>query len=239
MGRSNSFGEAFKMKLVISGGGHGEDTKEQVELFASLLDKSKPLIYVPIAIDKNKHPYNSCLDFIKSEFQNTDINNIEMWLFDELEKSKNHDPKAYSGIYIGGGNTPYLLNKLKQTEFWDFLKKSINADIPIMGGSAGAIIFAKSIIPAIYYDMNWIELKDLSGMNSIDDWEITCHYTDEEENKTKQVIKENNFDKLVALTDKNGLYVTDENIVLVGQESAWIFDRDGNKKELNVGEKLA
>ena len=226
------------MKVIISGGGHGEDTKEQDELFASLLDKSKPLMYTPIAIDKNKHSYSECLKWLKSTFENLGVTKYKLFDMGDLEKSKTVNINDYSGIYIGGGNTPFLLNKLKQTGFWNLLKKAINEDMPVMGGSAGAIILAKSITPAIYYDMNWIELDDLTAMNIIKDWEITCHYTKEEEAKTKKIINENNFEKLVALSDKNGLYVNDKKITLIGNESAWIFDKNGNKKEIKIGDQL-
>jgi len=43
--------------------------------------------------------------------------------------------------------------------------------------------------------------------------------------------------KLVALTNRNGLYVSDEGFKLIGQESAYVF-RDGKIKELKVGEFL-
>ena len=226
------------MKIIVSGGGSGEDAKEQDELFANLLDKSKPLIYIPIAMDITDHSYPECLEWLKSNFERFGVTNYEMFDINALEKSNEINLANYSGIYIGGGNTPFLLNKLKQTKFWDVLKKAIKEDLPIMGGSAGAIIFAKSIIPSLYYDMNWIELKDFEAMNSINDWEITCHYIDEEEEKVKKIMNENSFSKLVALTNKNGLYVNDEKIELIGHESAWIFNQEGNKKEMRVGEVL-
>ena len=56
------------MRIILSGGGSGERTKELDEMFASLLDKTKPLLYIPIAIDSIKHPYSSCLAWLRSTF---------------------------------------------------------------------------------------------------------------------------------------------------------------------------
>jgi dipeptidase E len=225
------------MRLIISGGGSGKDTKEQNELFVNLLDKSKPLLYIPIAIDVVKHPYSSCLEWLKSELGEFYVTKYEMWTIEDLEKSRSVSPDNYSGIYIGGGNTPFLLKKLKETGMWDFLKDAIKKDIPIMGGSAGAIIFAKSIIPSLYHDMNWVELKNFSGMDILMGREITCHYVSEMENDVKSMIKKEGLGELIALSNKNGLYVTDNEMSVVGQEPAIIFSQD-KKVEFNIGEVL-
>jgi hypothetical protein len=57
------------MNLIITGGGSGEDTRDIDLAFASKLDKEKPLLYIPIAIDNIKHPYPSCLEWLKSTFE--------------------------------------------------------------------------------------------------------------------------------------------------------------------------
>lgn len=226
------------MRLIISGGGSGKDTKEQNELFVNLLDKSKPLLYIPVAIDRIKHPYSSCLEWLKSELGEFGVVKYEMWVMGDLEKSRVVSPDSFSGIYIGGGNTPFLLKKLKETGMWEFLKEAIKKDIPIMGGSAGAIIFAKSIIPALYHDMNWVELKNFSGMDVLKGKEISCHYIPEWENDVKSMIKKENFGELIALSNKNGLYVNGKQVSLIGQESAIVFNK-AKKKELHVGENFS
>ncbi len=225
------------MKIILSGGGSGEDTKELDEKFASLLDKTKPLLYIPVAIDNIKHPYSDCLKWLKSTFTNFGINNYEMWIEKDLKKSKDISPDSFSGIYIGGGNTPYLLKKLKETGFWRFLKKAMKSDVPLYGGSAGAVIFSKTIIHALYADKNWVEINDLNGMNILKSYEITVHYNKEKEKKLVRISKENNSAKIIALTEKNGLYITNEDIILLGKESAFIFC-NGKIKEIFVGEEL-
>ena len=54
------------MELIVTGGGSGKDTKEIDEFFASKLDKDKPLLYIPIAIDNIEHPYPDCLKWLKT-----------------------------------------------------------------------------------------------------------------------------------------------------------------------------
>lgn len=226
------------MKIILSGGGSGKDTKELDEKFASLLDKSKSLLYIPIAIDNIKHPYPDCLRWLKSTFDKLKVTKYEMWVEEDLTKSKKTPPNDFAGIYIGGGNTPYLLKKLKESGFWDFLKKAINLNIPVYGGSAGAVVFSKTILHSLYNDKNWVEIKDLDGMNILNNYEITVHYNKDKEKKLMEISRENKLDLIIALTEKNGVYVADNKIILIGQEPGYLFS-NGKIKKIPLGESIS
>ncbi|MEK6793115.1 MAG: hypothetical protein AABX95_04830, partial [Nanoarchaeota archaeon] len=66
------------MVLILTGGGNGEDTKEIDKYFASLVDKTKPLLYLPIAIDTIKHPYPECLRWLRQTLDKLGIRKYEM-----------------------------------------------------------------------------------------------------------------------------------------------------------------
>lgn len=53
--------------------------------------------------------------------------------------------KAAQIIYISGGNTFYLLQELKRKQLLPVINEKINAGIPYIGESAGAIIMAPNI----------------------------------------------------------------------------------------------
>lgn len=222
------------MRIILSGGGSGKDTKELDAKFASLLDKTKPLLYLPIAIDNIKHPYCGCLKWLKSTFDWLGVEKYEMWTEKDLDKSNNTSITDFAGIYIGGGNTPYLLKKIKTTGLWDFLKSALNNDIPIYGGSAGALIFSKTIFSSLYADKNWVEIKDLKGFNVLNDYEMAVHYNKSEEEKLKNISKEKPEKKIIALSEKNGLYVFEKGIKLIGQEPAYLF-KGGDIKVIPLG----
>ncbi len=118
------------------------------------------------------------------------------------------------------------------------LKKAIENNIPIYGGSAGAIIFSKSIKPSLNFDKNWVELKDLEGMNIIDNKYLFCHFSIDKEEMIKKIILKEKLNLSIALTEKNGLLISNNKIEVVGKESAWIFNNEGCKKELKVGENI-
>src|SRR5680860_142968 len=136
------------MKLFLSGGGAGEDSKKIDAEFIRTLDLVKPVLYIPIAIDTAKHPYLDCLDWIKNNFKSFGFENFVMWTEEDLKGKNLSDFEQFSGVYIGGGNTFKLLKELKDFGTFEILKNLAQSGIPIYGGSAGAIIMAKTIIPA-------------------------------------------------------------------------------------------
>lgn len=218
------------MKLVLSGGGSGKQTKELDEHFVSLTDKKKPLLYIPIAINDCKHPYNECLKWLKSTFDKIGIKKYEMITEENLKEYSVKDPSLFGGIYIGGGNTPYLLKKLKETGMWKFLEKAIKKDVPIYGGSAGAIIFSKSIKPSLISDKNQVKLKNLKGMNLINNHFLFCHFDKNKEESIKKIILEQQISPAILLPEASGLYLTDKKIESIGKDPAWIIDDAKVKK---------
>lgn len=217
------------MELILSGGGSGQNTIEIDELFANIIKKNKPLLYIPIAINKIRHPYPECLKWLKETFDKLGVKFYEMWTEEEMFKSKEINPEKFGGIYIGGGNTFYLLKILKESGFWEFLIKAIKKGIPIYGGSAGAIIFGKSILTSS--DENLAGLKEFGGMNLLEDTSIFCHYKQEKEDK----IKKNPINKIIALSERTGIYLKDNKATIIGQESAYLFFNK-KKKEISVGQ---
>lgn len=223
------------MRVILSGGGSGEKTKELDEKFASLLDKSKPLLYIPIAIDNIKHPYPECLAWLRATFDRLGLHRYELWTEQDLHKAKKASPDTFAGIYIGGGNTPYLLKKLKESQLQKFIKRCLAKNIPIYGGSAGALVFSRSIISSLYYDKNWVEIKNLEGFDILNGKEITCHYSEKEDEKVRKMIKEHNLGYILALTERNGLFINNNKISLIGQEPAILYEKN-KKKKINPGE---
>ena len=175
------------MKLFLNGGGCGKQTLLTYKEINKIINHSKPVLYVPLAIDEINHPYDSCYEWIKEEISMIDIPNIEMVrTFEELA---NKDFNKYSLIYIGGGNTYKLLNGIKTMHTYDKLKEYIKNDGIVYGGSAGAVIFGKDINIIKVMDNNDVGIKDTSGFNYLNGMSLFVHYTNykskytEEENK--------------------------------------------------------
>ena len=64
------------MKLILCGGGSGEKTFLANELFNSIIESGKPLLYVPLAMNSERYP--SCLEWITNEMKNVNFSGIDM-----------------------------------------------------------------------------------------------------------------------------------------------------------------
>lgn len=232
------------MRLFLNGGGCGKQTLLTYKEINKIINHNKPVLYIPLAMDEEDHPYDSCYKWIKEEISMIDIPNIEMVrTFEELA---NKDFNKYSLIYIGGGNTYKLLNGIKATKTYDKLKKYILNKGIIYGGSAGAVIFGKDINAIKIMDNNEVGIKDTSGFNYLNGISLFVHYTNykskytEEENKSlmkeytnfiSDYTKEN--EKVIAIPAEDTIFFDGENIRVIGELPYYIFE-NGKKEKIEI-----
>lgn len=223
------------MRLYLSGGGSGKDSAELDKKFASAIDKSKPLLYIPIAMDENRHPYPECFQWLNKTFNPLEIDRIEMWTEKELRKKSEAELERFSGVFIGGGNTFYLLKELRESRFLPKLKRLIKQDVPIYGGSAGAAIMGKTISHSEFADPNEVKLTNFEALNLIRGKDIWPHY-EPDQNKEIQQYKEKYELDLIALPENAGVIVTEKAIEVVGPGSAYLPNED--MKEVKPGQNI-
>lgn len=217
------------MKLYLSGG--GKESFELEERFADVVDKSKPILYVPVAMYEKDHPYPDCLEWMKKFLSKVSIENIEMVI--NLNKISVKDVDKYGGLYIGGGNTFKLLKEIKDSGFDKIIKEFMKRDIPISGGSAGAVIYGKTITTSLSADPNKVKLIDFSAFNKLKGYEIWPHYSSNQDQKIMEFRREHNIKKILAISEDAGIQVINKNIEIVGK-SAYLFD-EPIKREIKKG----
>jgi dipeptidase E len=232
------------MKVFLNGGGNGNQTIDTYKEINKIIDHSKPVLYVPLAMDEEEHPYDDCFKWIKNEISVIDIPNIEMVrTFNELyEKDYNN----YSMIFIGGGNTFKLLKGIKESNCFNKLKGYIYNDGIVFGSSAGAVIFGKDINSIEIMDENDVELKDTNGFNLLNGKSLFVHYTNykskltDEENK-ELTEKYTNFlidytinnENVIAYPEENTIFIDGDSFKMIGNLPYYIF-KDGNKEKNDI-----
>lgn len=230
------------MRLLLCGGGCGEQTIEANKKFNEIIDHNKPLLYVPLAMDEEKHPYDGCLEWIKWEMSNVDIPGIEMVrTFDELAGKNYYD---YCAIFIGGGNTYKLLKGIKDSGAFEKIKEYITNDGIVYGGSAGAIIFGYDINSCLAMDANDVNLVDTKGFNVLSGKSIFAHYTNEKTSEVHEKYKQylssysSNQEEVVALPEEDTIFVNNGVFELIGSRPYYEFiTGKENVKEIE-GSKL-
>ena len=191
------------MKLLLSGGGEPDQVKPLDEYFANYVMNGK-ILYIPVAMDKI--PYEDCEKWFRETYAKYNLNNIEMC----TNLKEINDLNNYKAIFIGGGNTFKLLKERKESNFDIKLKEYLQNNGFIYGGSAGAIIFGKTIEPAIHADKNTVDLKDLNGLNILDDYDVWCHY------KETDNLKDLNR-KTIVLYEESGILYDGKEIKTIGK----------------------
>ncbi|MGM0840111.1 MAG: Type 1 glutamine amidotransferase-like domain-containing protein [Bacillota bacterium] len=207
------------VNLFLSGGGDKEQTEILDKEFVSVIDLNKPLLYIPIAM-QGEIPYEDCYKWIHSVFYPLGINEIEMWT--DLEAKSPEDLRKFSSIYIGGGNTFYLLNTLRATGFDEILKEYIDKKGIVYGGSAGAIIFGRDSLTASHMDPNHTNLKTFEGFNYIDNYSVWCHYETSHDDLIKQYVDKHGI-SVIALPDETGIVSSEVTLKVIGSSPAYIF----------------
>jgi dipeptidase E len=219
-----------RMNLILGGGGNSTESASIDKLFVNLIrHKSKEkcaVLYIPIAMPKKSHSFGECWDWFTDCFSKYKLD-IDMWTY--IGGRRYSELNRYGAVYIGGGITFNLLHEIKRTGF-DYLLKRFVADKGIVyGGSAGAIILGNNITTAYfgrYPDVNRIGLRDLTGLNLLWGTSIVCHYTPKNDKKILNFVKKSG-NNVVALTESNGLNVTEKGIRVLGDSNAILFTDKG------------
>ena len=109
----------------------------------------------------------------------------------------------FDAIYVCGGNTFFLMQKLKETGLDKKIIDLVNQGRVYVGASAGSVIAGPDISIASPFDENDIGLKDMSGLGLTD--KVTHpHYKDEEKGIFEEFKNKLPY-PLVPLTDSQAL----------------------------------
>ena len=217
------------MRLILCGGGDGKQVKESYELFAREVNGGK-VLYIPLAL--NNGNMDNCIEWFKGEMLPYGVTDIEDVL-DAKEITKDKLSK-YTGIFIGGGNTFKLLKMLKETEAFNNLNEFLDNGGIIMGGSAGALIFGKSIDTCLKTELNisstdenLVGLEDTSGFNKINGYSLFVHYQRKPEQIEKTSINIQRLisqgHKIICLPEETSLWINGNEMKIIGQNPAEIF----------------
>lgn len=215
------------MKVILCGGGSAAQTEEINKFYSSLIDKDKPVLYIPIAMEESNFP--GCIEWITNELKPYGIHKIEM--ITDIYSIVNYDLDQYSSIFIGGGNTYRLLYLLKDSGAFHMILNFIKKDGVVIGGSAGAIIFGKDIHCTDYADDNIVNLTDTKGLDIVKGFDICCHYTNNNDERNKYEFKfisdyAAKGNKTFALPEETSLFVEDDKVTVIGSMGCTLFSTE-------------
>lgn len=192
------------MKLVLSSCGiiNEKLKKETLKLFSKPIKEVK-LLFITTAADGE---VGTNKDWIEEEFNTI----LDLGILKEnIMEYKIGDPvniDDYDGIYVLGGNTFYLMDKVRKYDFGKVIKEALEKNKVYIGSSAGSEIVCKSIEMALPYDKNEVELTDMSGLSLVD-FAVIPHA-----NKKAEFVKEYSNKskyKVISLSDGDGIVINE------------------------------
>ena len=204
----------------------------------NLFSGCKKILFVPYARPSGIS-HLEYTEKAKNVFKILNLDIIDYTNEDLRESIENCD-----GIFIGGGNTFLLLNKLYQYSLIDILKNKINSGIPYLGTSAGSNICGMTI--GTTNDMPIVHVKSLEALGIID-FNINPHYLDPidgfEHMGESRETRINEFHKfndqfVIGLREGSYLQVEGDDIYLKGLKHAVIFKKENEKFEIESGFNL-
>jgi dipeptidase E len=116
-------------------------------------------------------------------------------------------------VYICGGNTFYLLHKIREAKFDIVLTELIQSGIIYVGASAGSLLVGPNINIPDYSDSNDIGISDYTGLN-ITNTVIVPHYSEEQKERIEEAKQKTKY-PVIPLTDSQALLIIDENITII------------------------
>jgi dipeptidase E len=157
--------------------------------------------------------------------------NTETMTFPEMESIL----RRANLLYIPGGNTFLLAHRLHVSRLMPYLRKKIQAGLPLVAFSAGAILCGANILTS--RDMNMVETPHFAGLNLLP-FNLHVHYDDDVTRDDwlgdYHVFQSN---PVILLEDDAYLRVENKKTSLV-RGAAWILRKGQEKEQIVPGQEL-
>lgn len=144
-----------------------------------------------------------------------------------------------SVVYISGGNTFLLNHRLHTSGVMSYLRKKIQAGLPVVSFSAGTIVCGQNILTA--NDLNTVPTQFFEGLKVLP-FNFFCHYPLDMHGQSVQDewLSDYHFfndNPIVMMCDDSYIRVDGSKTTLVHGE-AYIWRKEGEKEKLDEGKLI-
>lgn len=223
------------MALFLTGGGEQEDFAQLDNHFLNTLGSNAKLLLIPLACEEGE--YDGAYERIEGCFDHKNVSQIDMSLTPHLMSWE--ELNEYHALIIEGGNTFKLIQALRETAFFNLMKKFYQVGKHIYADSAGAIILGSDVQTAFLgedADEDELKLQDYRGLDLISPWAIHAHSTPDEYEDLQDLL----YDKgnpILLLSEPTGICLQESQITVFGKEPLEAITFSG-KKQIPVGNSI-
>jgi dipeptidase E len=221
---------------TLHGSGYLDHCADEITKF---LGNKKSILFIPYA-RPNGMTYDEYTKLNSERFEKMGCKLTGIHKHDDPKKAV----QSAEAIFIGGGNTFVLLEKLYKEDIIRDIRKQVDRGTPYIGSSAGSNVACPSIKTT--NDMPIIYPPSFNALALVP-FNINPHYLDPDPNskhmgETRETrIKEfhcYNSEYVVGLREGAILHIVNEDITLKGTTGARIFNKQDETEEYNPGDKL-
>lgn len=171
--------------------------------------------FVPTAADLSEDPWYMIAD--RKTLADMGFQIIDLSLKGKSKEEVKSILDNVDVIFVGGGNTFYLLDEANKSGFSELVPDYVNRGVIYVGGSAGSYIACPTIEAAgwLESDPNVVNLKDLTAMNLVP-YIIKAHFEPEKSKANREAMRDCKY-PVKILTDKQALLAIDDNYQIVGE----------------------
>jgi peptidase E len=209
----------------------GDELRDILEACRPLLEhKSEPLVaYLPLASLSTR--WQALTEKAFKGLARLETVNTETMTFSEMEDILRRAHVAY----IPGGNTFLLAHRLHASRLMPYLRKKLQAGLPLVAFSAGAILCGPNILTS--RDMNMVETTNFSGLNLLP-FNFHAHYYDDVD-KDDWLSDYHVFQPNPVIMLEDGAYIrVDGRKTSLVRGEAWILRRGQEKEKLVPGSEI-
>jgi len=142
-------------------------------------------------------------------------------------------------VYISGGNTFLLNHRLHVSGLMPYLRKKVQAGLPVVGFSAGMIVCGPNILTS--KDLNAVETTHFSGLQA-SPFNFFAHYMPDTYGESEHdgwLSDYHTFQDNPVLMLSDGAYVkADGKKTTLVRGEAWILRRGAEKEKLEEGKLI-
>ncbi len=199
-----------------------------------LVEKERPVVaYLPAA--SLEFTWQEYTEKAFSGLARVETIDTELMTLPEMEAIL----RAAALVYLPGGNTYFLLQRLHLCKLFDHLRKKIAAGLPLIAFSAGTVLCGPNILTS--NDMNTVETGHFKGLD-LTPFNFSVHYPEDgafqvwwdEWLLDYHVFHDN---PIVLMADDAYVKVEGKKTTLVRGE-AWVLHPGREKQELEAGKVI-
>jgi dipeptidase E len=200
--------------VYLGGGGTAQD---ELLVWQEMFSSPRRLLYWPFALPDDMLP--GAEKWLRDQVSHHRFRvEIETWT--TLEGRRPAELDDFDLLFVGGGNTFFLLQQLQVHGFVVPVRRWVGAGGHYYGGSAGAVLATDSIAIAGQADSNEVGLLDLAGLGLLPGVDLLPHYAPDQLDLARSWSRDHGR-PVVAVPEAAGLVIEDGAARAVGPEAVW------------------